>query len=164
MNAKQPKVLIVDDEPHVIHVVKYKLEHDGIEVIVASNGTTAFDIACESQPDLIVTDFQMPGGSGLELATRLRKHPETSNIPLIMLTGRGHLAPLSELAETSVRSLLAKPFSPRNLLKKVNDLLGRSEGVASVPETGAEATSPESSRVIALPAVPESSDDGAVAA
>ena len=125
MDQKTNTVLIVDDEPHVIHVVKLKLEESGLNVVIANNGRAAFDLACQIKPDLVVTDFQMPGGSGLELATRLRKHPDTSQIPLIMLTARGHLAPLSELAETNVRSLLAKPFSPRNLLSKVNELLGR---------------------------------------
>jgi CheY-like chemotaxis protein len=131
MEQQSHTVLIVDDEPHVIHVVKFKLEESGIDVVIATNGRAAFDIACRIKPDLVVTDFQMPGGSGLELATRLRKHPDTSHIPLIMLTARGHLAPLSELAGTNVRSLLAKPFSPRNLLSKVNELLGRGNPIMS---------------------------------
>lgn len=137
MEQKSHTVLIVDDEPHVIHVVKFKLEESGLDVVIANNGRAAFDIACRIKPDLVVTDFQMPGGSGLELATRLRKNPDTSHIPLIMLTARGHLAPLSELAETNVRSLLAKPFSPRNLLSKVNDLLGRDPMMAARMNPGA---------------------------
>ncbi|MCP3904431.1 MAG: response regulator [Planctomycetes bacterium] len=125
MDAGTRTVLVVDDEPHVVHVVSFKLRHDGLTVIIANNGNRAFDLACRELPDLIITDFQMPGGSGLELATRLRKNKETAEIPLIMLTARGHRAPLAELAETNVRALLAKPFSPRHLLGKVNELLER---------------------------------------
>ncbi|MHC5113204.1 MAG: response regulator [Planctomycetota bacterium] len=131
MDTGAKTVLVVDDEPHVVHVVSFKLRHDGIHVITANSGHRAYDIACKEQPDLIITDFQMPGGSGLELATRLRKNKETSEIPLIMLTARGHRAPLAELADTNVRTLLAKPFSPRHLLGKVNELLGRVEQSAS---------------------------------
>lgn len=129
MSSGTPTVLIVDDEPHVIHVVGFKLQQAGLAVLSANNAKAAYDVACREKPDLIVTDFQMPGGSGLDLATRLRKNAETAEIPLIMLTARGHRAPLAELAETNVRSLLAKPFSPRHLLKKVNELLGRNDAM-----------------------------------
>ena len=123
MESDKKTILLVDDEPHIVHVVRFKLEQAGYHVVVANNGAVAFDMARRSMPDLIVTDFQMPGGSGLELATRLASQKQTSAIPLIMLTARGHRAPLSELAQTNVRSLLAKPFSPRHLLEKVTELL-----------------------------------------
>ena len=124
MTGPVPSILIVDDEPHVIHVVRFKLEEAGFNVTVANNGKRAFEVACDIMPDLVITDFQMPGGSGMELVRRLAEHEKTSKLPVIMLTARGHRAPLAELAETNVRSLLAKPFSPRNLLSKVHELLG----------------------------------------
>ena len=123
MAAASKKILIVDDEPYVIHVVRFKLEQAGYEILVANNANTAYDMACADAPDLVITDFQMPGSSGLDLAMKLRKNPSTADTPIVMLTARGHLARLSELAETNVRTLLAKPFSPRNLLTKVNELL-----------------------------------------
>ena len=141
MTAGAPTVLIVDDESHVVHVVRFKLEADGLNVITANNGNLAYDLTCQHRPELIVTDFQMPGGSGLDLAARLSKNQDTASIPLIMLTARGHRAPLAELASTNVRTLLAKPFSPRHLLKKVNELLGREGAAAGVrtDENGAAA-------------------------
>ena len=126
MSERTKTVLVVDDEPHVIHVVRLKFEQAGLNVITANNAKRAYELACAHLPDLIVTDFEMPGGNGLELATRLRANSATSEIPMIMLTARGHRAPLAEIAETSVRSVLAKPFSPRNLLNKVDQLLGGS--------------------------------------
>ena len=124
MNERAKTVLIVDDEPHVIHVVRLKFEQAGLIVVTANNAKRAYELACTHLPDLIVTDFEMPGGTGLDLAARLRANSTTSEIPMIMLTARGHRAPLAEIAETSVRSVLAKPFSPRNLLNKVDQLLG----------------------------------------
>ena len=134
-------VLIVDDEPPIVHVVRLKLQQAGLEVVAANSGNVAYDLACKVKPDLIITDFQMPGGTGLELAARLCGNPETSHIPLIMLTARGHRAPLAELAQTNVRSVLAKPFSPRHLLKKVNELLGLDDGTAvPINQQGAPAS------------------------
>ncbi|MBT8486605.1 MAG: response regulator [Phycisphaerales bacterium] len=135
MSTPSQTILLVDDEPHVVHVVRFKLEQAGFEVIVANNGKVAFELAQKRKPALVVTDFQMPGGSGLDLATQMSRNPETNQIPLIMLTARGHRAPLSDLARTNVRSLLAKPFSPRHLLAKVHELL------AAIPTADRDATS-----------------------
>ena len=128
MPPRGQTVLVVDDEPHVVHVVRFKLEQAGLNVITASNGIFAYELACRHAPDLVVTDFQMPGGDGFELARRLSENDETKAIPLIMLTARGHRAPVQELARTNVRALLAKPFSPRDLLRRVHELLGAAGG------------------------------------
>jgi CheY-like chemotaxis protein len=140
MDQPTSTVLIVDDEPHVVHVIQFKLERAGLGVLVAGNGRRGFDLALEHGPDLVITDFQMPGGDGLELAKRLRDDPATADIPVIMLTARGHRAPLEELASTNVHSLLAKPFSPRELLHKVQQQLRPvTPTAASDDEPGASA-------------------------
>ena len=74
----------------------------------------------------MVTDYEMPGSDGLELCTRLKDNAETASIPAVMLTARGHKVPPSDLARTNIKSLMAKPFSPRELLAEINDLLGGS--------------------------------------
>ena len=79
------RVLVVDDEVHIVHVVAIKLRNNGYEVISADNGAEAFELACKEKPDIIVTDFQMPVMTGLELVTKLREHEETKEIPVIML-------------------------------------------------------------------------------
>jgi two-component system phosphate regulon response regulator PhoB len=124
MSERTTTILIVDDEPHVIHVVRLKFEQCRVQVITANNGKRGYELACEHRPDLVVTDFEMPGGTGLEMAKSMRVNETTAEIPIIMLTARGHRAPLAEIAETSVRSVLAKPFSPRHLVKKADELLG----------------------------------------
>ena len=83
------KVLVADDEIHIVHVVTIKLRNNGYEVISAENGADAFTLACEEKPDIIVTDFQMPGMTGVELVRKLRQNETTKDIPVIMLTARG---------------------------------------------------------------------------
>lgn len=123
MEQQMTTILIVDDEPHVIHVVGLTLRQGGYNVITANSGRAAFELALEHMPSLIVTDFQMPGGSGLELAERLCGNPKTAMIPVVMLSARGYRASREALSRTNVRALLAKPFSPRNLRKKIDELL-----------------------------------------
>ena len=125
MSAKT--LLIVDDEPHVRHMLDYKLVRAGFSVITASNGVDALRLAREQRPDLVVTDLQMPGGDGLSLCQKLHEQPDTAAIPVIMLTARGYKVPPSELGRTNIKSLVAKPFSPRELLAQVQELLDASQ-------------------------------------
>ena len=83
-------ILVVDDEPHIRYLLDFKLRQVGFTVITANNGAQAFDLAAQHRPDLVVTDFQMPAGSGLDLCKRLRANPGTAEIPALMLTARAH--------------------------------------------------------------------------
>ncbi len=120
-------LLIVDDEPHVRHMLDYKLVRAGFSVITASNGVDALRLAREHRPDLVVTDLQMPGGDGLSLCLKLNEQPDTATIPVIMLTARGYKVPPSDLVRTNIRSMIPKPFSPRELLAQVQELLDASQ-------------------------------------
>ncbi len=117
-------ILITDDEPHVIQVVGLKLRTEGYQVLEASFGTHALELAQAHIPDLIVTDFQMPAMTGLELATKLKTDPTTAHIPIIMITARGHKIAAEERALTNIQAMMPKPFSPRALLTLVNEILG----------------------------------------
>ena len=127
----KPQILIADDEPHITHIVGFKLEEAGYSVLVASNGETAFELAVENRPALVVTDFQMPRMSGLELATKLFENEATAEIPVIMVTARGHKVSAGELARTGIRAMLSKPFSPRELIANVAELLGEHQAEAA---------------------------------
>lgn len=118
------KILVCDDEPHIIHVVAAKLRHAGLEVLTAADGQEGFDLAREARPDLIVTDYQMPLLSGLELCAKLRADPTTQHIPAIMLTARGYSMAEKDLQHTNIQKVLPKPFSPREVLRTVQELLG----------------------------------------
>ena len=117
------KVLVVDDEIHIVHVVTVKLRNNGYEVVSAENGADALDQARSERPDVIITDFQMPVMTGLEFIGRLRELPETREIPVILLTGRSFDITPEQQRELRIAQCLSKPFSPRELLGCVEDAL-----------------------------------------
>ena len=119
------KILVADDESHILHVVSLKLRNAGYEVICAHDGQEAFELAVGQLPDLLITDYHMPHLSGLELCHRLKHEPTTSHIPAIMLTARGyHLEP-HDTEQSGILQMISKPFSPRQLLTTVNEVLQR---------------------------------------
>lgn len=117
------RILVCDDEPHIVHVVAAKLRTAGFEVLCAADGEEAFELARQHQPDLVITDYQMPYLSGLELCAKLRTIPATRDIPVIMLTARGYSIQDEELKDTNIRAVLPKPFSPREVLAQAKSLL-----------------------------------------
>jgi len=117
------KVLVVDDEIHIIHVVAIKLRSNGFEVVTASNGAQAYELVCSENPDLIVTDFQMPVMDGFELVRKLREKEQTKDIPVIMLTARSFSIEQEQKEQLNISDCLGKPFSPKELLKKIEDIL-----------------------------------------
>lgn len=116
-------ILIADDEPHIRHLVGNKLKREGYHVLIASNGQDCLGLAKEHKPSLIVTDYQMPLLSGYDMSLQLAQDPETAGIPLILLTARGHKLTEEQLAATGIRILMDKPFSPSDLLTRVQGLL-----------------------------------------
>jgi CheY-like chemotaxis protein len=121
------KVLVADDEIHIIHVVAIKLRNNGYEVVAANNGAEAYELACRENPDIIVTDYQMPLMTGIELIEKLREGEQTKDIPVILLTARS-FAVSQELQDSlGVSSCLSKPFSPKELLKTIQDILYQRE-------------------------------------
>lgn len=117
------KVLVADDEVHIIHVVAIKLRNNGYEVVTADNGAEAFALACEDKPDIIVTDYQMPRMTGLELVERLRQCEQTKDTPVIMLTARNFAISQQQREELQISECISKPFSPKELLGNIEDVL-----------------------------------------
>jgi len=116
-------ILVSDDETHVTHILALKLGAAGHHVLVARNGQDALEQATAARPDLVITDFQMPLMTGFEMAMRLKDDPATRNIPLIMLTARGHKLTQDELAQTHIVALMDKPFSVSALARQVEATL-----------------------------------------
>lgn len=127
---EQKKVLIVDDEIHIVHVVAIKLRNNGYEVISANNGSEAYELACDVKPDIIVTDFQMPVMTGMELVEKLRENEQTKNTPIIMLTARSFAISREQQEKLKISDCLSKPFSPRELLINIEDILYQNEMAA----------------------------------
>ena len=123
MNDK--KILVVDDEIHIVHVVAIKLRNNGFTVLSADNGADALELACREKPDIIVTDFQMPVMTGLELIEKIRENDATKDIPVVMITARGFEITDEQKEQLLISECLSKPFSPKELLRCVEDVLHR---------------------------------------
>ena len=121
MNEKT--ILVADDETHILHVVSMKLTNAGYRVLTAHDGQEALEIAQQEHPDLLITDYHMPLLSGLELCQRLRQDVATAKIPAILLTARGYNLEREDTERSGILMMLSKPFSPRQLLVTVNEVL-----------------------------------------
>ncbi|MHC4572809.1 MAG: response regulator [Planctomycetota bacterium] len=117
------KVLVVDDEIHIVHVVAIKLRNNGYEVITAANGAEAFELACDEKPDIVVTDFQMPVMNGVELIKKIRGNAGMKGMPVILLTARSFSIADEQQQELEISECLSKPFSPKELLRSIEDVL-----------------------------------------
>lgn len=117
------KVLVVDDEAHIVHVLSMKLANAGYEAIAAVDGEEALELCLAERPDLVITDYQMPCMTGLEFCRRLRSNNQTKDIPVLMLTARGFDIPPHEMAAAGIAGVMSKPFSPREVLSRVGGLL-----------------------------------------
>ena len=127
MSDEKPlKVLVVDDEIHIVQVVAIKLRNNGYEVITCENGAQAFQLASNEKPNVIVTDFQMPVMTGLELVENLRSNPDTADIPAILLTARGFAIQERQKEDLKISACVSKPFSPRELLQSIEEVLKES--------------------------------------
>jgi len=118
------KILIADDEAHIRHIVSMKLSNAGYETVTAADGEEALELFQAEAPDLVITDYQMPYLSGMELCQRLLEAHSSSPTPVLMLTARGFDITGPEMAAAGITEVLLKPFSPREILAKVRALLG----------------------------------------
>jgi CheY-like chemotaxis protein len=121
------KVLVVDDEIHIVHVIAIKLRNNGYEPITAGNGQEAYDLACRENPDIIIADYAMPVMTGLELLEKLRENETTRNIPFILLTARNFAIDDVNQQRLNVSQCITKPFSPKELLRNIEDILYQKE-------------------------------------
>jgi two-component system, OmpR family, alkaline phosphatase synthesis response regulator PhoP len=121
------KVLVVDDEVHIVHVVAIKLRNNGYEPITAGNGQEAYDLACRENPDIIIADYMMPVMTGLELLEKLRENETTKNIPFVLLTARNFAIDDVNQQRLNVSQCITKPFSPKELLRNIEDILYQKE-------------------------------------
>lgn len=122
------RILVVDDEDHILRVVSFKLRTAGYEVLEAGDGEEAWELLRREPVDLVITDQQMPFMTGLELCEAMRGRTETAGIPVLMLTARGFRLDAQEVGRADVLALISKPFSPRMLLSNVERAIGPARG------------------------------------
>ena len=129
--AGRQRVLVVEDNETIVSVVKYFLELEGFEVIVAADGLAGRDIAVRECPDVIVSDVKMPGMDGLEMVKALRLNPRTSNVRVLMLTSEASVESETEGLAAGADDYMLKPVEPRRLAARVKALLSRSRPTAA---------------------------------
>ncbi len=129
------RILVADDEAHIRHIVSMKLSNAGYEVVTAEDGEESLELALADPPGLIITDFQMPYLTGLEMCLKLRQTHSAEQIPVLMLTARGFDIEPDEMAAAGISGVLSKPFSPREVLQKVQELIGQAEEAQEVIES-----------------------------
>jgi DNA-binding response OmpR family regulator len=125
MVAGVATILVVDDEPRIVQIVRDYLQHGGFEVLVAADGPTALRTARTGRPDLVVLDLGLPGQDGLDVARALRRD---GDVPIIMLTARSDETDKLVGLELGADDYLTKPFSPKELVARVRSVLRRAEG------------------------------------
>jgi DNA-binding response OmpR family regulator len=120
-----PTILIVDDDADIRELVAFKLARAGFSVHCEADGESGLAAADELRPDLVLLDWMMPRLTGLEVCRRLRESPVTASIPVILLTAKAQEADVERGFAAGADDYIRKPFSNRELLSRVEGLLGR---------------------------------------
>jgi DNA-binding response OmpR family regulator len=123
--SSRPLILVADDDPDILTLVSFRLERAGYDVVAATNGEEAVQIAHHRRPDLAILDVMMPRLDGYEATRELRKHEETSRIPVILLTARVQEDDVTRGFDAGADDYVKKPFSPQELGARVQAVLGR---------------------------------------
>ena len=118
-------ILIVEDEPDIAELLSYNLEKEGLSVSVETRGDTALESIRAQPPDLIVLDLMLPGMSGLELARLIQRDPKTADVPIVMLTAKSAEIDRIVGLELGADDYITKPFSPREVVLRVQGVLRR---------------------------------------
>jgi two-component system alkaline phosphatase synthesis response regulator PhoP len=120
------KILVVDDEIYIVHILDFSLGMEGYEVLTALDGEQALEKARAEHPDLIVLDIMMPKLDGYETCKLLKADTNTKDIPVILLSAKGRNVDQKIGFEVGADDYITKPFSPRKLVERINAILGQS--------------------------------------
>ncbi len=130
------KILVVDDEKHIVKLVEVNLKKHGYDVVTAYDGVEALEKVESEHPDMLVLDVMMPRMNGFDVLKRLQSNPHTQEIPVIMLTAKAQDADIFKGWQSGVSSYLTKPFNPRELLTFVERIFQSLESEDVYDETG----------------------------
>lgn len=120
-----PRILIVEDEPSQVELLRYNLESEGYRTTVATDGAEALLRIEEEVPDLVILDWMLPKVSGIEVCRQLRRRENTRELPILMVTARGEEPDRTHGFDTGADDYLVKPYSPMELLARVRAILLR---------------------------------------
>lgn len=129
------KILVVDDEQDLVKLIRYHLEKDGYKVITAYNGDDALFLTRKERPELIILDLMLPGIDGLEVCRKLKADQELAHPAIIMLTAKGEEADITMGLKLGADDYMTKPFSPKELVARVQAVLRRTQGVSTTKDS-----------------------------
>jgi DNA-binding response OmpR family regulator len=121
------RILVVDDEIYIVHILDFSLGMEGYEVVTALDGEEALKKANETKPDLIVLDIMMPKMDGYETCKALKSDASTKDIPVILLSAKGRNVDMQTGYDVGADEYITKPFSPRKLVDRINTMLGNGD-------------------------------------
>ncbi|HEX2116426.1 MAG TPA: phosphate regulon transcriptional regulator PhoB [Alphaproteobacteria bacterium] len=121
----KPRILLIEDEPALVEMLRYNLEREGFDVSTAASPVSPSCAVAETNPDLILLDWMLPHVSGLEICRQLRRGPHTQTIPVIMLTARGEESDRVRALDVGADDYVTKPFSPSELSARIRAVLRR---------------------------------------
>jgi DNA-binding response OmpR family regulator len=127
-----PVALVVDDDPDIRGVIVFMLARAGFEVREESDGDAGFKLALDLNPDIVLLDWMMPRMSGVEVCRAIRLEPSLSSVAITLLTARAQEANVQEGFDAGADDYIVKPFNPRDLIDRVQNLLARRASVARV--------------------------------
>lgn len=125
---EKKKILVIDDEEHILELIKFNLEKSGFEVITSDNGEDSIIALEDNNIDLMILDLMLPGMDGIEVCKELRRIDKFNNLPIIMLTAKGEETDRILGLELGADDYITKPFSVRELVARVKAVLRRTEG------------------------------------
>ena len=121
------RILVVDDEIYIVHILDFSLGMEGYEVVTALDGEEGLQKAIEFKPDLIVLDIMMPKMDGYETCKALKADERTKNVPVILLSAKGRNVDMQTGYDVGADEYITKPFSPRKLVDRINTMLGQAD-------------------------------------
>ena len=121
-----PLILVVDDEPAIRALLREALESSGHRVLDAEDGAAGLEVALQERPDLVLLDIRLPKLSGLDVCRWLRRNPTTASMPVLLITGLATENERQAGAEAGATGLVTKPFSPADIVSRVDDAIATS--------------------------------------
>lgn len=120
-----PRILVAEDEKDIRELIAFTLRFAGFDVLLATNGAEAVEVAEAEKPDLILLDVRMPRMSGYEACRRLKENPQTASLPVVFLSAKGQDSEIQQGLESGAEEYILKPFAPDELIQQVRDILNR---------------------------------------
>ena len=121
------KILVVDDEPDLRDMLRFALETEGFEILEAADTQKAYWLITDQDPDLVLLDWMLPGGSGIELLSRLKKEEATQSLPVIMVTAKAREEDIIQGLDMGAHDYITKPFSLKELLARIRTIFRHTE-------------------------------------